>query len=237
LIDIDLESIINILWELYKEKKDSLHKADINECPDLPSFNTCTRRGLILNKVNAEFSEKLYYINPRLCSWCNLPLAYLKRNNSGFCSRACSAQASNTKRAETRRSWNYSVNCLSCGSKISDTYTNRKYCDQKCQKDFGFEQRFRDWYESGKSFGNRVIRDFLSTISGYSCAHCGISEWNGSAITLEVEHIDGNSEDSSPENVCLLCPNCHSQTPTYKGRNVGNGRHKRRLRYQEGKSY
>ena len=56
-------------------------------------------------------------------------------------------------------------------------------------------------------------------------------------IVFELEHKDGNSENNQPENLCLICPNCHSQTDTYKNRNKGNGRFKRRQRYAEGKSY
>jgi len=72
---------------------------------------------------------------------------------------------------------------------------------------------------------------------GYKCDVCSLSSWNGKEVVLEVEHRDGNSENCSPDNVCLICPNCHSQTKTYKGKNRGNGRHYRRMRYAEGKSY
>lgn len=41
---------------------------------------------------------------------------------------------------------------------------------------------------------------------------------------MELEHIDGNSENNDLSNLTLLCPNCHSLTSTYKGRNIGNGR-------------
>ena len=54
---------------------------------------------------------------------------------------------------------------------------------------------------------------------------------------MELEHNDGNSQNNSLDNLSLICPNCHSQTPTYKGANKGNGRHYRRVRYAEGKSY
>jgi predicted HNH restriction endonuclease len=54
---------------------------------------------------------------------------------------------------------------------------------------------------------------------------------------LELEHKDGNGENNDLKNICLLCPNCHSQTATYKNKNKGNGRHYRRKRYSEGKSY
>lgn len=70
-----------------------------------------------------------------------------------------------------------------------------------------------------------------------SCWTCNISEWNNKPIIFEIEHIDGNSENNKEENLSLICPNCHSQTETYKGKNVGNGRHFRKIRYQQGKSY
>lgn len=43
-------------------------------------------------------------------------------------------------------------------------------------------------------------------------------------IPLEIDHIDGNSENNSEENLRLICPNCHSLTATYKGANRGKGR-------------
>lgn len=49
---------------------------------------------------------------------------------------------------------------------------------------------------------------------------CGVKMWNGKPITLEFHHEDGNSGNDSRENVSLVCPNCHSQTPTYRMRNV-----------------
>lgn len=54
----------------------------------------------------------------------------------------------------------------------------------------------------------------------YQCRECGLSEWNGKPISLELEHRNGNSRDNRIENVELLCPNCHSQTTTWRGRNI-----------------
>ena len=84
---------------------------------------------------------------------------------------------------------------------------------------------------------NPTLRRYLKELYGAKCSCCGISNWNNKEITLEVEHIDGNSSNNLVNNVCLLCPNCHSQTSTYKGRNKGKGRQSRMQRYLDGKSY
>jgi len=68
---------------------------------------------------------------------------------------------------------------------------------------------------------------------------CGWDKRNplSNKIPIELEHIDGNSENNMLENLKLLCPNCHSLTPTYKALNTGNGRAFRRERYKIGKSF
>jgi 5-methylcytosine-specific restriction endonuclease McrA len=52
------------------------------------------------------------------------------------------------------------------------------------------------------------------------CSGCGLTEWRGKPLTIHLDHIDGNKQDSRIENLRMLCPNCHSQTPTFAGRNV-----------------
>ena len=56
------------------------------------------------------------------------------------------------------------------------------------------------------------------------CEVCRRTEWNGRPIPLELDHIDGDRLNNLLENLRLLCPNCHAQTPTYRGRNIGRSR-------------
>ena len=51
------------------------------------------------------------------------------------------------------------------------------------------------------------------------CIECGIIEWNGKTINMHLDHINGINNDHRLENLRMLCPNCHSQTDTYCGKN------------------
>lgn len=68
----------------------------------------------------------------------------------------------------------------------------------------------------------KTLIDYLVryNILEYKCAICGNKgEWNGSALTLQIDHINGIRNDHRKENLRWLCPNCHSQTDTFTGRN------------------
>ena len=54
----------------------------------------------------------------------------------------------------------------------------------------------------------------------HACALCGIREWQGAPLTLQIDHINGRRLDYRLENLRMLCPNCHSQTVTFAGRNI-----------------
>ena len=54
------------------------------------------------------------------------------------------------------------------------------------------------------------------------CSKCGLSEWNNVKLPLELHHKDGNRNNNSRDNLELLCPNCHSITDNWRGRNKNN---------------
>lgn len=68
---------------------------------------------------------------------------------------------------------------------------------------------------------NHLRRRLLkSGILKNRCAQCGIEEWQSQPIVCELDHINGDRTDHRLDNIRLLCPNCHSQTSTYRGRNI-----------------
>lgn len=65
------------------------------------------------------------------------------------------------------------------------------------------------------------IKLYKENILEEKCSLCGLGpEWQGKSITLQLDHINGCSSDNRLENLRIVCPNCHSQTPTFRGRNI-----------------
>jgi 5-methylcytosine-specific restriction endonuclease McrA len=52
------------------------------------------------------------------------------------------------------------------------------------------------------------------------CSECGLSDWNGKPLAVQIDHVNGIKDDWRLDNLRMLCPNCHSQTPTFGGRNA-----------------
>ena len=124
--------------------------------------------------------------------------------------------------------------CLVC-----DKHTARigyTYCSNSCQHEYQYLKYIQEW-KSGKKIGLRNIGVVGNHIKKYlrrkyknKCALCGWSQINlkTGIVPLVADHIDGNWENNSEENLRLLCPNCDSLTSTYAALNKGNGRPNRR---------
>ena len=69
----------------------------------------------------------------------------------------------------------------------------------------------------GSSCGRSYVKKLIieKTLKEYKCSLCGLVKWKDKEINLHLDHINGKNNDNRLENLRFLCPNCHSQTPTY----------------------
>ena len=84
-------------------------------------------------------------------------------------------------------------------------------------------------FEQGLLKERSTIRKCVIARDTYQCTICKITDWQGNPISLHLDHIDGNPGNNLPNNLRLLCPNCHSQTESFGAKNKGFGRKSRGL--------
>ena len=152
-----------------------------------------------------------------------------------FCSSKCARSFSTSK---CRDEINKKVSVSLMGRSLSETHPNKlkgKYIFTDEQRARGARNgakarakkykliRDKLYNESWDKFTIRFkgfIKEYLFNERGKCCEICKISDWLGKRIVIELHHIDGNNKNNSKDNLQLLCPNCHSQTDNWKGKNL-----------------
>lgn len=111
-------------------------------------------------------------------------------------------------------------NCQYCNKEFEhSSSTYNKFCSVECSSKFQWEFVSIPKIEQGQG-GN--YKRYLKEKRGDHCSECGQkSTWHNKPLVLQLDHIDGNSDNNDLTNLRLLCPNCHSQTETFG--NAGKG--------------
>jgi len=186
------------------------------------------KKGWLLTKDKLYLRFKVvkdkYESSPKLCKYCGHKIPYESKRQD-YCNRVC---WNNSRWGKERlvtprvKSGKLKKNvCTNCGKPCL-----RLYCSRKCERIY----KFREKSKEGIYITGSTIRGYLKLIEKtWMCDMCGLIEWNGEKIPLEVHHNDGNHMNNSDNNLKYHCPNCHSLTKTYRGKNRGNGRMCRRV--------
>lgn len=104
-----------------------------------------------------------------------------------------------------------------------------RFCNKVCEKNKQYTDKVAMWLK-GEELGwkgrtrqlKEFVRRYLRETRGTACEICGwdVKHPVDNKHLTEVDHIDGNAENCSPCNLRILCPNCHSMTPTFRRRNI-----------------
>lgn len=115
----------------------------------------------------------------------------------------------------------------------SNWWLQSKVLQQGCEQQYKHNTYIEAWkagFESGytdKDFNLSLrIRKYIFRKYNNQCSRCGWGERNpfSGRLPLHIDHIDGDASNTKEDNLTLLCPNCHSLTPTWGTLNMGNGR-------------
>lgn len=127
------------------------------------------------------------------------------------------------------------MNCLFCQKELTNKQS--KYCSNQCQQNH-YQQLYIERWKKGEESGlkgeyqiSSYVRNYMFRKANYQCEQCGWGEINSftNLIPLELHHKNGNWEETTENNLIVLCPNCHSLTENFRSR--GSGRSERSKYY------
>lgn len=177
------------------------------------------------------------------CKNCKIEDAnkYSKYSNGEFCSSKC-ARSYSTK--EKRLEINKKVSDKLIGRKTKNYYSIQKKVKKSKSKYYNFTKKEK-WKVINEKrteiANNKILNADFSTLcydrlrkriileQNKKCNKCGLSEWLGEKIIFELEHIDGNNKNNARNNLEALCPNCHSLSPTWRGKNKKNNLNRNKI--------
>lgn len=124
--------------------------------------------------------------------------------------------------------------CLNCNIQLKKQKT---FCSLKCGGEYKRNEIFKKIEKGDMTLSTRNYKNYLIYKYGEKCMKC---DWNKvheitKKVPIQLNHIDGNSDNNKISNLELLCPNCHSLTPNFGALNDGNGRFKRKERRERQK--
>ena len=156
----------------------------------------------------------------KICPKCNLT----HEKNGKYCCRSCANSRTFTeesKEKKRRSGVNFYSNFSAQERKNIQAEKNKKYDKELADKKGTLTRLSQSWARPYEEMAHDSLRKRLLYERNQTCEECGISNtYNGKPLSLELDHKDGNNKNNKVENLRILCPNCHSQTPTHRAKNI-----------------
>lgn len=186
-------------------------------------------RGIKKQKEKRLERISIYLKSPKRCLSCDKPIGYDRKRNN-FCSSSCGATYNNRLRKK-----NFRVReafCIFCGEKIVGKNAT-KYCSHLCSTEHHKQltiKKYKEKYILGK-MNDHDARRYFRRVNIRQCSICLRKDWNEKEIPLEVDHVDGNTNNNLPSNLRFVCRNCGAQLPTAGSKNKNSGRVDKRTKW------
>ena len=156
---------------------------------------------MICKKCNVEFEPKKGYLN--------------------YCSNKCkfhrdfSEESNRKKSIASKKQWE--INGISKNLNWNKINGNEDKIKKVLET---WKNKLKVRIDNGEPIWRGTFKKYLIEEHGHKCMICETNEWMGKFLNLELDHIDGNKNNNKLENLRILCPNYHSQTDTWRYRNI-----------------
>jgi hypothetical protein len=193
-------------------------KGDVHSPIFLFPYLDLWRNWLTRHAHNVMIRGSIPFGSTMKCKKCDIEFEPRKGYKT-YCSDKCrnsrnfSETAIQKKSIATSKMWNYG-NLKDLNWK---EINNDKNKIEKCKEHW--IQLLKKRIDNGDKIWIGTLKKFLIEENGHKCMICETEEWMGNFIHLEIDHIDGDKKNNNLTNLRILCPNCHSQTDTWRFKN------------------
>lgn len=117
------------------------------------------------------------------------------------------------------------IKCIKCG-----TLTKNKFCTNLCSSSYRHNEAYNDFLNNNDKYCNggytpKSFKDIFLNEQNNKCHICNIDpKWMNRDLVFVIDHIDGDASNNKRENIRMICPNCDSQTETFKSKNKNSKR-------------